>query len=136
MTDLEPVDLIVLAGFIAEVHPLMEIALAREGVWHVRDHVVEAAWTCTQSPYCEGLWGAGELYRAWMKIDDILGGWPVDYGADADDLAMREFGLAVQEWLDMPWSEDGFRDYVRRWRARVAQDAWPTYDKPPGRFRS
>ncbi|WP_068923842.1 hypothetical protein [Planobispora rosea] len=125
MTDLEPVDLELLAGFVEKIDPLMRDVLVGEDAEQVRGFVREAAWNCTERPYFERLWGVGELYRAWMEIDDILDGWPVDYGADTDALAMREFRLAAQEWLDMPRTEAGFQDYVHRWETRVAQDTWP-----------
>ncbi|GAB3153397.1 hypothetical protein [Microbispora hainanensis] len=125
MTDLGPVDLELLAGFAAKIDPLMRGVLVSGDVEQMRGLVLEAAWHCTEPPYFEHLWGVAGLYRAWMEIDDILDGWPVDYGAGTDALAMREFRLAAQEWLDMPRTETGFRDYVRRWETRVAEDAWP-----------
>ncbi|MEU7942386.1 hypothetical protein [Microbispora bryophytorum] len=125
MSDLEPVDLKLLAGFAAKIDPSMQGVLVREDVEQIRGFVLEAAWNCTERPYFEHLWGVGGLYRAWMEIDDILDGWPVDYGADTDALAVREFRLAAQEWLDMPRTETGFRDYVHRWERRVAEDTWP-----------
>jgi hypothetical protein len=91
---------------------------AGEDVQEVRGFILEAAWNCIQ-PRFEDLWGAGELYRPWMEMDDILDGWPFDYGDDADALAMREFTLAAREWLDMPRTEAGFRTYVHRWVTRT-----------------
>ncbi|GAB2467746.1 hypothetical protein GCM10027187_39900 [Streptosporangium sandarakinum] len=125
MTDLESVDLELLAGFAAKIDPFMQGVLVSGDVEQIRGFVLEAAWNCTERPYFEHLWGVGGLYRVWMGIDDIFDGWPVDHGADADALAMREFRLAAQEWLDMPRTETGFRHYVHRWERRVAEDTWP-----------
>lgn len=119
MTDLESVDLELLAGFAAKIDPFMRGVLVSGDVEQMRGFVLEAAWNCTERPYFEHLWGVGGLYRAWMEIDDILDGWPVDYGADTDALAMREFRLAAQEWLDMPRTETGFRAIVKTCGSRV-----------------
>lgn len=117
MTGLEPVDLKLLAGFAAKIDPLMQDVLVSRDVEQIRGFILEAAWNCTERPYFEHLWGVGGLYRAWMGIDDILDGWPVDYGADTVALVMREFRLAAREWLDMP--ADG--DRVPGLRASVGE---------------
>ncbi|MFI7537529.1 hypothetical protein [Streptosporangium sp. NPDC049376] len=128
MTDLEPVDLELLTGFAAKIDPLMQSVLVSGDAEQMSGFVREAAWSCTERPYFEHLPEVGELYSAWMGIDDVLDGWPADYGTDIDALAMREFRLAAQEWLEMPLTETRFRHYMRRWGTWVAEDTWP----PPG----
>jgi hypothetical protein len=65
------------------------------------------------------VWGAGGLY-IWADIDDILDRWPIDYGPATRAIALREFKRAAKEWLEMPRTEAGIRNYVDRWEKRLA----------------
>ncbi|MBG0831622.1 hypothetical protein HS041_28225 [Planomonospora sp. ID67723] len=132
--DPDPVDL-ELSRFMAELDPLMRGVLASEDVAQARNFVHEVKWHCTESPYGGHLWGAGGVYCIWAEIDDILDGWPLDYGSDTDALALREFKRAAQEWLDMPRTEAGLQDYVHQWETRMAEDTWPAPGGIPWRQR-
>ncbi|MFG2071255.1 hypothetical protein [Nonomuraea maritima] len=125
MTDPEHVDVVLLAGLVAELDPLMRGILASDDVRQAGDVVYEVTYHCLESPYGEDLWPSGSIYCIWMEIDDILDGWPVDYGPDREALAMREWKRAAQEWLDMPRTQAGLRDYLHGWRMRMAADTWP-----------
>ncbi|MFI6928169.1 hypothetical protein ACIBIZ_50155 [Nonomuraea spiralis] len=125
MTDPQHVDLDLLAGLAAELDPLMHCILASDDVRRAGDFVYDVTYHCLESPHGEDLWPAGSIYCIWMDIDDILDGWPVDYGPESEGLALREFKRAAQEWLDMPRTQAGLWDYVHRWRMRMAADTWP-----------
>ncbi|GAA1023697.1 hypothetical protein Aple_090280 [Acrocarpospora pleiomorpha] len=122
MTDLEHVDLDLLAGLTAELDPLMYGILASDDVKQAGDFVDDVTRHCMKSPYLEHLSSASSIYCIWMDIDDILDGWPVEYGPDSKVLALREFKRAAQEWLDMPRTQAGLQDYLRgvHWRQRGA----------------
>ncbi|MEU8275299.1 hypothetical protein ACFYOK_26975 [Microbispora bryophytorum] len=59
MSDLEPVDLMLLAGFAAKIDPFMQGVLVSGDVEQIRGFVLEAARNCTERPYFEHLWEAG-----------------------------------------------------------------------------
>ncbi|WP_169944473.1 hypothetical protein [Microbispora sp. H11081] len=63
MTDLEPVDPELLAGFAAKIDPFMQGVLVSGDVEQIRGFLLEAAWNCTERPYFEQMWGVGGLYR-------------------------------------------------------------------------
>jgi hypothetical protein len=89
-----------------------------------RDLVHEVMWHCMEQPYREHLRDLSTLYVIWAELDDILDGWPVDYGQNTETIAMCEFRRAAKEWLDIPRTEVGIRDYVDRWRTRLADGTW------------
>ncbi|GIF98797.1 hypothetical protein Cci01nite_38910 [Catellatospora citrea] len=122
VTDSEQVDL--LTRFAADVDPLARRVLAAERLPQVCELVREMMGHCLQAPYLEHMWGAGELYAIWGELDDILDGRPVDHGPDTEAVADRELRRAAGEWLDMPRTEAGIRDYAYRWRTRLAERTW------------
>ncbi|MFD0595616.1 hypothetical protein ACFQZ4_27585 [Catellatospora coxensis] len=63
--------------------------------------------------------GCGRAECDLGELDDILDRWPVDYGPQTETIALREFRRAAEEWLAMPRTEDGIRNYVHRWRTRL-----------------
>ncbi|MDP9848124.1 hypothetical protein [Streptosporangium lutulentum] len=125
MTDPQHVGLDLLAELAAELDPFMRGILASDDVGQAGDFVYDVMHHCMESPHSEDLWPAGSIYCIWMDIDDIVDGWPVDYGTDSETLALREFKRAAQEWLDMARTQAGLQDYVHRWRMRMAADTWP-----------
>jgi hypothetical protein len=119
MTESEQTDL--LTELAAEIDPLVQRILTAEDLPQVRDLVQEVRYHCLQPPYFEHMWGAGEVYVIWGELDDILDRWPVDHGTDTETIAIREFRSAAKEWLDMPRTEAGIRDYTHRWRTRLTE---------------
>ncbi|MFD0851194.1 hypothetical protein ACFQ07_03140 [Actinomadura adrarensis] len=96
--------------------------LASEDVGKAGDLVGEVKWHCLQSPLAD----AGDVYVIWAELDDVLDGYPVDYGPEANAIyALREFKRAAHDWLDMPRTEAGLLNYVQLWKTRIADDAWP-----------
>ncbi|MFE2531532.1 hypothetical protein [Streptomyces sp. NPDC059371] len=72
-----------------------------------------------EPPYIEQLRGVGELYGVWGELSDIVDGYPVDYGPDAETIAVRESRQAAQDWLDMPHTTAGLQEYIEQWLDRL-----------------
>jgi hypothetical protein len=116
------VNLELLVGLAAELDPLMRGIVASDDVRKAGGFVDGVKWHCMESPLAD----AGDLYVIWAEIDDILDGYPVDYGPEDNAIyAMREFKRAAREWLDMPRTHAGLLDYVHLWKTRITDETWP-----------
>ncbi|MFU8876376.1 hypothetical protein, partial [Micromonospora sp. SL4-19] len=52
-------------------------------------------------------------------MPDIVDGYPVDYGTDAETIAVRETRVAARDWLGIPRTVEGMEHYLQRWDARL-----------------
>ncbi|SBT40728.1 hypothetical protein GA0070621_1038 [Micromonospora narathiwatensis] len=72
-----------------------------------------------EPPLSEHLWCVGQLYGNFGWLSDIVDGYPVDYGANAETIAAREIRDAARDWLGIPRTVEGMEHYLKRWEARL-----------------
>jgi hypothetical protein len=52
-------------------------------------------------------------------LSDIVDGYPVDYGANAETIAAREIRDAARDWLGLPRTVEGMEHYLEQRDARL-----------------